>query len=129
MFSRDLDFKSMTTNLQQLEQQSIAINARLVAALNQEFKRLNCPFSVRLSSDNRFGDLVHDLEKTKASRPIDDWIIDLLETLRYLVKESPLPDEMALDDKNMWVFDRIVSAELKRYGTLFDKSRRRQNFL
>ena len=40
-----------------------------------------------------------------------------------------MPDEMALDDKNMWVFDRIVSAELKRYGTLFDESRRRQDVL
>ena len=99
----------MVTEFKQLEQRYRATHNEMIDALNGELQRLNCSFlTVQLSSNRRLGSLFATDEADDPSQRVDNWLIDLLETLRNLVGEKPLPAEMAISDKGDWLMKRLV---------------------
>ena len=80
------------TDFKQLEAQQLDLNREIVAAINVELQRLGCSdISVQISSNRRLGYLAFDCDTRDPAEQVDDILIDPIESLRILVKESPAP--------------------------------------
>ena len=116
-------------DFKQLEERQIAVNKEIVGALNDELKRLGCSvFLVQVSSNRRLGSVSHTMDTSKASKRVDNFLIDPIETLRNLIDEAPVPADMDGEDKTAWVFRRLVEAEWQLHGEVYEKARQELSF-
>ena len=116
-------------DFEQLEGRQIAVNKEIVDALNDELKRLGCSvFSVQVSSNQRLGSVSHAMDTSEASKRVDNFLIDPIETLRILIDEAPIPTDMDGEDKTAWVFRRLVEAEWQLHGECYEEAHQGLSF-